>query len=191
MSKEELYDKYKFLVLKVIKDLHCQYKNREEFEEYIFNGTIGLLNAINKYDSNIPSSSSYFYTSIRNSILVFFTKRNYNKNKINYIEMISLDTLAENNFPIYELLPDQTINIEKDFIKKQEIKKLREYLNKLKPSYKKIICDFYGIDRDKKTLAEMSIEYGVSRQAVCVKKDNALKKLRKMFKEEKYNEFND
>lgn len=183
MTKESLYEKYKFLIFKVIKDLNCQYRNVDEYEEYIYNGKLGLLQAINNYNPDIYSSSAYFYTSIRNAILLFFTKKSYNKNKINYIQMISLDSLLNGGVEFHELIPDETIDIEKDYIKKEDYEILHKNLNKLKLQYKNILCDFYGINTKKLSIEEMKEKYNITRQALYAKRKNAIQKLRKMYKE--------
>lgn len=184
MNKEELYNKYKFLILKVIKDLNCQYRNSEEYEEYIFSAKVGLLNAINNYNPEKISSSSYFYTSIKNSILLSFITKSYNKNKINYLKMASLDSPISEKSELKEIIPDTSINIEQDYLKKEECEFLYRCINKLKPIYKEIICDSFGIYRKPKSVEEISKKYGVSKQTIYVKQRNAISKLKNMYKKE-------
>lgn len=179
MTEEELFIKNKPLIKKVIKDLGCKYKTEDEYEEYVFYGILGLLNAIRKYKSDIPTSSSYFYTSIKNSILHSFIIKTSNTRKINYMYLKSFDEVLLEDSSLYEVIPDTTINLEEDLLKKEQYEFLYKALDKLKPSYKKIICENYGIGIKKKTLDVIAKESKVSRQAINVKKKLALKKLKK------------
>ena len=189
MTKHEMFFKYKNLVYKAIKDTHCNPRTEDEWQSYYDAGIIGLLKGIQGYDSNRELTTTYFYESIKRGIMYEFCYQSRAVRKINYIENESLDNIEKKNF--YEMIADENINIEKDFIKKEEYEDLYEAIDKLKPSYKEIICDYFGIKRPKKTLESMSKESHVSRQAMNAKKDNALKKLKAILltkrKEEEWN----
>lgn len=177
-QREELYNKYQFLIYKVIKDLNCSYKNEEELEEFIYYGKVGLLNAINKFNGE-KETSTYFYICIRNEIMAFFKKKDTNKRRINYLYKDSLDDLTLTDSSLYELIPDENTNIEEETIKKEQIMLLYKAINMLKPSYKDIICYYYGLYKEQLTLTELAKKYNVSRQCINIKKQSAIKKIRK------------
>ena len=182
MSKDELYEKYKFLVYKVIKDLGCKYRNDDEFEEYLFWGNLGLIKAINGYDKTKISSSAFFYNSIKNSIMVLFKNKTSLKRKINYMILQSLDEPVQDQMyytEFHEIIPDENVHIEEDIIKKSEYETLYKAINMLKPKYKKIICDYFGIKSNKRSFQEMSKDYGVTKQALSAEKNYAIRDLRK------------
>lgn len=177
-DKERLYNKYYFLIFKVIKDLHCEYRNEEELEEYIYHGKVGLLNAINTFKGE-KETSTYFYTCIKNRIAFFFKRKDTNKRKINYLYKDSLDDITLTDSSLYELIPDENVNIEEEIIKKDQISLLYKAIDMLKPTYKDIICYYYGIYKEQLTLTDLAKKFNVSRQAINIKKQNAIKELRK------------
>ena len=177
-DKERLYNKYYFLIFKVIKDLHCEYRNEEELEEYIYHGKVGLLNAINTFKGE-KETSTYFYTCIKNRIAFFFKRKDTNKRRINYLYKDSLDDITLTDSSLYELIPDENVNIEEEIIKKDQIELLYKAIDMLKPTYKDIICYYYGIYKKQISLTELAKKFNVSRQAINIKKQNAIKELRK------------
>ena len=177
-DKERLYNKYYFLIFKVIKDLHCEYRNEEELEEFIYHGKVGLLNAINTFKGE-KETSTYFYTCIKNRIARFFKRKDTNKRRINYLYKDSLDDITLTDSSLYELIPDENVNIEEEIIKKDQIELLYKAIDMLKPTYKDIICYYYGIYKKQISLTELAEKFNVSRQAINIKKQNAIKELRK------------
>ena len=179
MNKNELYEKYKFLIFNVMKDVNCFHRTDDEWQEYYDAGEMGLLNAIKQFDPNREEKISFFYKCIKTSILREFYLRKRNSRYINYLEKDSLDEEILDNKQLESLLADDNINIEEDFIKKEQNEILYKAIDMLKPTYKDIICRYYGINCKKEKLEKMAKSYGISRQALSVKKDNALKKLKK------------
>ena len=176
-DKERLYNKYYFLIYKVIKDLNCSFKSEEELEEYVYHGKVGLLNAINTFNGK-KETSTYFYTCIRNEIMVFFKRKDTNKRRINYLYKDSLDDINLTDSSLYEVIPDENVNIEEEIIKKDQISLLYKAIDMLKPTYKDIICYYYGIYKEQLSLTDLAKKFNVSRQAINIKKQNAIKKLR-------------
>ena len=182
MQKEKMYMEYRGLIFKAIKDLNCYYKTNDEYQEYFDSWEIGLLNALNNYDSTKNANSSYFYTCIINSIKRTFIYKKSNKRVINYLEKDSLDGGLLEDKDLYNIIADETINIENEILKKEQYDILYKAINMLKPTYKEIICKYYGINCKKETLGEIAKNYNISRQALNAKKDNALQKIRKYYK---------
>ena len=91
MDKNKLYQKYKYLIPKVIKDINCQYRSQDEWQEYFDAGEIGLVIAINTFDINRGDKSTYFYTCIKHNILILFKSKVSYKRRINYLEKDSLE----------------------------------------------------------------------------------------------------
>lgn len=182
MTKQQLYEKYKYLIYKVLKDTNCKPKNEDEWQEYYGYGEIGLIKAINTFDINKNDTSTYFYTCIKNDILVGFKYRQSEKRKINFFENTSLNKEIGEGTELQDLLLDKSINIEEEIIKQETNSFLYKAINMLKPTYKQLICDYYGINTISSTLDQISNKYKISRQALYVKKKNALKELKKNMK---------
>ena len=179
MTKEQLLEKYKNLIYKVIKDTHCHYATDDEFQDYYDAGMIGLIYGINKFDASQQETTTYFVNCIKHGIYRFFHDKTKYVRKINYIEKESLDYIDDNDINLHEIIADENVNIENEIIKKEQYEILYKAINMLKPSYRYIICHYYGVQCKKLTLEDMAKKYKISRQAVSVKKDCALRDLRK------------
>lgn len=148
------------LIHKAIKDLHCVYRNKEEFDTFYYAGLIGLINASKTYDKT-KGKSGYLYRSIKFRIKNVFGY-NSNPKRHNGKAPISLNT------EVYETqLQDLIIsdyNLEKEVINKMYVEYL---LGKLKNKrYKKFIIEYYGIGVPELKMQEIADKYGVSRQYV-------------------------
>lgn len=178
-NKEYLYNKYKGLIRKVIRDVNCQYRSEEEYQNYYDIGEIGLLMAINNFNISKEETTRYFYNSIKNSILQYFYYKSLDLRKINYINLIYLDySVYDDSNGIIDIIKDENVDLEKDIIKNEIYESLYKAIDSLKPTYKDIICKYYGIKSKRYTLQELADIYNISRQAINVKRDNALKKLK-------------
>lgn len=180
-NKEYYYNKYKGLIPKVIKDLNCQYRNKEEYQNYYDFGELGLLLGINKFDDSKEETITYFYKSIKNSILHYFYYKSLKLRKINYLNLVSLDqTIYEGNAGnLFEVIEDENVNIENDVITNETYKALYKAISTLKPVYQDIVYKYYGLKGKKYSLEEIAQSYNISRQAMMVKKNIILNKLKK------------
>ena len=88
------------LIYKAIKDLNCQYRTEDDFEDYYFAGLVGLINASKMYDPN-KSNTSFLYKCITNEIKKIFTIRNAKKRKG---RALSLNQTI-NNMEYIDLIP--------------------------------------------------------------------------------------
>ena len=151
------------LIYKVMKDLHCKTKNQEDFDEVFYYGLIGLIKGI---DSQENDKSTYLYICIRNSISQLFTRRTMQKRQGFEVQLEDIE----------EKIPSE-INIEEEVILKDDIRRMLEALEKHK--YKNLIKENFGIGCEKKSIQEISKEYGISFQAVSKKRIAVLKWLKK------------
>lgn len=162
------------LIHKAIKNLHCQYRTKDQYEEYYYAGLFGLIKASKVQNYNI-SKSSFLYICIKNEINRQFKKNNANKRKIKYTLSLNKE-MTEYGEEFIEQLEDN-YNLEKDVITRLFIK---DSLNKLKNKrYKQFIMEYYGIDTPPLNLQEIAEKYGVSKQNVQQLIQWGLKLLRK------------
>ena len=181
MTKEEMYDKYKALIPKVIRDMNCYYRTTDEYQELYDSGQIGLLQAINTFDFSKKATSTYMYACIKRNIMIYFHSKQMLKRKVNYLNNISIYTEVLEGKCLYEFIEDYSINVEKEIITNDNYKILYKAIDMLKPSYKEIIIKYFGINCLPKTLEQIAKEKNVSRQAINVKKNNALKELKQKY----------
>ena len=169
-EKDELYEKYKKLINKVLRDLHCNIKNVEQYEDYYSVAQLGLAKAINNIGGDWKNAkSSYYYAYIRNEIINYFSYRSTPKRILLGTKMADID-----EYPV-----DSGIDIERDYIAKETNQELYSAINSLKPSHRDIILKRFGIGREKMTIAQIAEEEKISHQAVQQRQMYAIEKLRK------------
>lgn len=174
--KEEIILNNLGLIHKAIKDLHCVYRNQEEYDNFYYAGLLGLIKASKTYDE-AKGKSTYLYNNICLRIKNVF-KYNSNPKRHNGLVEISLNTEIYNH-EIQDIIPDK-YNLEEDVTNKILI---RDALNKLKDKkYKAFIKEYYGIDCPELNMREIAQKYGVSVQGVSQIIQWGLRLLRKEIK---------
>lgn len=170
-EKNALYEKHKKLIFKVLRDMHCNMKTQTQFEEYFDVAQMGLAKAINNISGDWwNAKSTYFYTYIKNEITNYFHYKSTLKRHLAGIELIDID----------DCKIDAGINLEKDLLEKERDEELYMAIFSLKPLYREIIMDRFGMGgRRKKTIDEICDEEQISHQAVMQRQTYALRSLKK------------
>lgn len=195
LSREEeleLWRKYKYegdmnaknkLVaanLKFVASVAKQYQGRGlSYADLIAEGNIGLLKAIEKFDGERGYKLiSYSVWWIKQSILEALEKRNTSNDEdlpCDYEKQ--LDT-EDDDYQI-ELNDDYVIDQSQENKEQEQtaaINFLMEYLNKRE---RNIITKYYGLDGNKpKTLEEIGMEYGLTKERIRQIKNLSFKKMR-------------
>lgn len=167
--KDELILNNLNLIWKVIKDLHIQYRTKEELEDYYSIGLIGLVKAVKTYDKD--KKSTYLYNGIKNSLLTHFMikTRFKRKDNIEWYQDIDIEALAVDD------------EFENRIINKVYIEWL---LSKMKnKKNREVIRQFYGIGCVPKNEYQLGEEWNVSHQMINARRRNGLKELRKIIEE--------
>lgn len=178
------------LIHRAMKDLHCDFTDKDNIEEIYYHGLLGLIKAVDSYDKD-KSTSTYLYVCIANSIKGYFKAKTMQK-RYSKLKDISLDQPYQNNdIYLIDILPSDE-NIEENYMKKDTQERVRKVLNKLKNKLEmKCLCEYYGIDSKAQNYRQMARKYGVSYQCIQqrVKRGlkNIKKELEKEFKDEKKN----
>lgn len=164
------------LIYHIIKKMNL-YHRVEEFYDI---GLIGLCYASKKYNSEKGYAFSTFASKcIKNEILREIRKNNFDKCKANF-DCISLNqTFSEDNcVEIQELIPS-TINIEEDYIKKEQLEEIKEEIKKLSNKEQYIINHIYELDDNKKmNQCEIAKELKVSQAEVSRRLIKIIKKIK-------------
>ena len=169
-EKNELYEKYKKLIYKVLKDLHCNIRSKEQYEDYYSVVQLGLAKAIDNVGGDWKNiKSSYFYSYMRNELISYFK---YRTNPRRFL-------LGTNMADIDEYSINAGIDIEEDYIKQETLEEVYEIISTLKPDYVELITRRYGIGREKETIKKIADEKKVSKQAIQQKEQYILKIIKK------------
>ncbi len=151
--------------------------NNYEKEELISVGIIGLIKAADNYDVSKNSKFSTFAIKcIYNEILMYMNKYNKLINSISLDDVIYVDNIRINYADIIE---DESINLEKDFMDKEIISILLKLLDKLPEKQKKVLKMYCGFDSKPLSQYEISKLIGVSQPEVSRIISRARKKIKK------------
>lgn len=196
LSKEEEYElwrKYKYegdmnardkLIssnLKFVASIAKQYQGRGlSYADLIAEGNIGLIKALDKFDGERGYKIiSYSVWWIRQTILEALAKRNASEDEdlpLDYEKPLVTDDddydteTVDDNFTSYGF--EENAELERA----EAIRFLMEYLNQRE---KNIITKYYGLDGAKpKTLEEIGLEYGLTKERIRQIKNTSFKKMR-------------
>ena len=189
----ELWKKYKYegdlkardkLIscnLKFVASIAKQYQGRGlSYADLIAEGNIGLIKALDKFDGERGFKIiSYSVWWIRQTILEALAKRNASDDEdlpFDYEKPLVTD---DEDYQI-EMTDDNYINDDsgenKEMAQAEAIRFLMDYLNQRE---RNIITKYYGLDGNKpKTLEEIGMEYGLTKERIRQIKNTSFKKMR-------------
>lgn len=191
----ELWKKYKYegdmkardkLIsanLKFVASIAKQYQGRGlSYADLIAEGNIGLMKALDKFDGERGFKViSYSVWWIRQTILEALAKRNASDDEdlpLDYEKSMSV-VIEDDNQP-EDFSNDSYVNdgieTNHELEREQAIQFLMEYLNQRE---RNIITKYYGLDGNKpKTLEEIGMEYGLTKERIRQIKNTSFKKMR-------------
>ncbi len=165
-----------------------------DFEELVNTGVIGLIKAIERYDSNKAKFSTYAYIKIRGEILDYLRKQDFlprsvrEKIKNGEIsdlkeEIVTLVSIEEKLFGnseryfVKDILVSEEPEPEEVLIKEEAKRVLAEAISELSDKEQLVLQLIFVEGLDLKSIGEI---LGVSVSRVSQIKTGALKKLRKL-----------
>lgn len=175
------------LVNLMIKELHCQWKTNDEWQEYFDYGLEGLIKGAKQYDESKGKPSTYLCKCIANSIRRVFYLNSMPKRNNPAGADISLNYPMESErlFECTEfgdLIPDPDIDIEKEVEDKLLKERLLNAINNLKNEKDKLAIKlYYGLDGYEQldSYEAVALKMGVTREMIRVRLERAKTKLRK------------
>jgi RNA polymerase primary sigma factor len=167
--------------LRFVASIAKQYQGRGlSYSDLIAEGNVGLIKALDKFDGERGYKIiSYSVWWIKQSILEALSKRNTSDN-----EDLPLDNekpqVTDDDDYMAEIGDDAYINdgleTNKELERAEAIRILMEYLNQRE---RNIITKYYGLDGNKpKTLEEIGMEYGLTKERIRQIKNTSFKKMR-------------
>ncbi|TBX12040.1 RNA polymerase sporulation sigma factor SigK [Clostridium perfringens] len=183
-AKRVLVERNLRLVAHIVKKYSSNYQNSKEMDDLISIGTIGLIKAIDSFDTNKGIRlATYAAKCIDNEILMFFRNTKKTKGEVFLQDPIGVDKEG-NEICLIDILSsdsDSVLEVVENSLQVKELyKKMSDVLS---PREKEIIQMRYGLlDGDIKTQREIAGILGISRSYVSRIEKKALKKLNKEFK---------
>lgn len=154
-----------------------------DMDDLISIGTIGLIKAINTYDTDKGNRLvTYASRCIENEILMLLRQEKKNQKDISLYEPIGTDKEG-NEINLLDIIDNQEESIPAKLIEKENIKKLYDYLPKQLTSQEYEVLKLrYGIcGCETHTQKEIAQRLNISRSYVSRIEKRALLKLRKIF----------
>ena len=157
---------YKPLLISSIKKY---YNKSYQFEELMQEGILEIIESIKDFDNsrNIPFSGY-----LKRRIYYFYLGKNHIKENLS----LDINIGEEKEITLGDLIEDN-MNIEEDYLKKENSIEIKKALEKLTKRQREIIEDFYF---HKKSIGEIAIEKNIKYRTVVNTKTTALEKLKKI-----------
>ncbi|XZK77340.1 RNA polymerase sporulation sigma factor SigK [Clostridium perfringens] len=183
-AKRVLVERNLRLVAHIVKKYSSNYQNSKEMDDLISIGTIGLIKAIDSFDTNKGIRlATYAAKCIDNEILMFFRNTKKTKGEVFLQDPIGVDKEG-NEICLIDILSSDSDSVLEAVENSLQVKELYKKMSDvLSPREKEIIQMRYGLlDGDIKTQREIARILGISRSYVSRIEKKALKKLNKEFK---------
>jgi RNA polymerase sporulation-specific sigma factor len=155
------------------------YNKREDYIDICY---IGYTKALKKYDSNKSKPATYIYKCIENELLQCLRKENAIKRQH---EELSINYIYDETGHNLEDLISGDVDIENDFIKKEQNKELYNSIKNLTKREQYIIKSFFGLNCEAKTQFEIGERLGMTQTQVSRLKDKILLKMRGILENER------
>jgi RNA polymerase sigma factor (sigma-70 family) len=190
LSIEDLLKQYQRYLIKVASNLTTDDYIKEEL---IQEASISLVKAYQLYDESKGELHSYLISYIRGSMLNYLTTHSrtikvpanivhhINRTEgLSFNHTLSLDTKIgdEDSSTLGDLVGDQDEDNSLDDLAQAKLGLLRHYIPKLKEQWQTIIKLRYF---EEMTLDEIAEQLNITRQAVALQHDSAIKKLQELF----------
>lgn len=173
------------LVAHIVKKYDHQ---REDIDDLISIGTIGLIKGIDSYSYKHGTRlTTYAARCIENEILMFYRSDKKNSKNISINESVGFDKDG-NEITFLDILKTPKPDFALDLHKKENIQLLKEYFGVLTLREKEIIIKRYGLGlKEEVTQKEIAKELGISRSYVSRIEKRALTKMLREFLKNKTN----
>ena len=167
------------LVVHIIKKYYSNYSDQDDL---ISTGTIGLIKAVNSFDSEKGTRfATYAARCVENEILMYFRNQKKTSQDISMSEPIDMDTEG-NPLTLSDIIfTDDTVTDDVD--KKMKIERLRNLIKSMPDGREKtIIIKRYGLDGSfPLAQREIAAKLGISRSYVSRIEKKVIEDLRKNF----------
>ncbi|MCP3030395.1 RNA polymerase sporulation sigma factor SigK [Halobacillus sp. A1] len=184
-ARDKLIEHNLRLVAHIVKKFE---NTKEDFEDLISIGTIGLIKGIESYSTGKGTKlATYAARCIENEILMHLRSTKKMNKDISLQDPIGHDKEG-NELNLLDILQADVVDIVEEIQLHMEIAQIRQYISVLDEREKEVIVFRYGLhDEDEKTQREIAKELGISRSYVSRIEKRALMKIfHEFYKQSKY-----
>lgn len=174
--------------LRLVAHIVKKYDNKNETDDLISIGTIGLIKGIDTFSYKHGTRiTTYCARCIENEILMNYRNNKKNNKNVSINESIGFDKDG-NEITLLDILKTPNPDFAMDIHTKNNIKLLKTYFNVLNKREQEIIIKRYGLNnQDEITQKEIAKELGISRSYVSRIEKRALTKMLREFIKNKNN----
>lgn len=175
--------------LRLVAHIVKKYDNKNETDDLISIGTIGLIKGIDSFSyKNGARLTTYCARCIENEILMNYRNNKKNNKNVSINEAIGFDKDG-NEITLLDILKTPDPDFATKLYTKNNIKLLKKFFNVLNKREKEIIIKRYGLNnKDEITQKEIAKELKISRSYVSRIEKRALTKMLKEFIKSKNND---
>ncbi len=169
--------------LRLVAHIAKKYQNvDEETEDMISIGTIGLLKAIDSFDSGKGKLSTYASRCIDNELLMFLRARKKTSREVSLYEPIGTDREG-NEISLLDIIEQEPVDVVERLEAENKLSRLPGLIHdRLNEREKEIITLRYGLTSEYEvTQREIGRKLGISRSYVSRIEKRALEKLREAY----------
>ena len=169
--------------LRLVAHIVKKYTTDDDMQDDLISiGTIGLIKAIDSYNSNKDTKiTTYAARCIENEILMYFRSNKKNNNIISLNDAIGFDKDG-NEVNLIDIMPDKSKDVIEVLHEKDNVSNLKKYLKDLNFREKEIIIKRYGLfNQREQTQKSIAKELGISRSYVSRIEKRALTKILRSF----------
>ena len=178
IAKANIVNQYKPLVNHIIRKY---YNNSQgDFrEDLISEGIYGILTAINKYEEGKSSFFTFCFIQVRYHIQNYLRQpvkdsKNYGTS---FDSKVNNGDKGDNDMTLYDILPDNKVNIEEDLLKKEEKERMWTLINKYCTPNEINTLRLLAVDG--MTYEDIAKHLDTTVSAIVRRRDRAIKKLQK------------
>jgi RNA polymerase sporulation-specific sigma factor len=174
--------------LRLVAHIVKKYDNKNESDDLISIGTIGLIKGIDSFSNkNGAKLTTYCARCIENEILMNYRNNKKNQKNISINEPIGFDKEG-NEITLLDILKTKDPDFAGEIHKNNNINLLKKYFKVLNKREKEIIIKRYGLNNeDEITQKEIAKNLGISRSYVSRIEKRALTKMLKEYIKNKNN----
>ena len=169
--------------LRLVAHIAKKYQNvDEETEDMISIGTIGLIKAIDSFDSGKGKLSTYASRCIDNELLMFLRARKKTSREVSLYEPIGTDREG-NEISLLDIIEQEPVDVVERLEAENKLSRLPGLIHdRLNEREKEIITLRYGLTSEYEvTQREIGRKLGISRSYVSRIEKRALEKLREAY----------
>jgi RNA polymerase sporulation-specific sigma factor len=156
-------------------------KTRDDSEDLISIGTIGLIKGIESFSPGKGTKlATYAARCVENEILMHLRANKKSARDVSIYESVGQDKEG-NDFTLVDLLATEADEVESAVLTRLDTDRIQSFLSVLDEREREVILARYGLSEDERTQRDIAKELGISRSYVSRIEKRALMKLYQEF----------